>query len=167
MKITLLLCALACNAFAAQPVLVRVTPQTLANLQARDPMIRLVTTDQREVEPVAPARESIVKESTILHDGTHWTLVPSDAVVFLPDALRDKVNARPVGTLLSWSEFLAKNPGWLAASEVTFDEAVGLDNIPAERSARWAGERKIVVTVHKQDPISVRVAKPAQALARR
>jgi hypothetical protein len=167
MKTTLILCALACNAFAALPVLVRVTPKTLADLQARDPMIRLVKPEEGEAKVARPVNESIIKESTILHDGSHWTLVPNDAVMFLPESLKARVNVRPVGTLLPWSDFLRKNRTWLVTSEVSFDEAAGNQEIPAERTAQWAGEEKIVVAVHRQGPISVRVAKPIPALTQR
>lgn len=167
MKTTLLLCALAGNAFAALPVLVRVTPQTLAELQARDPMIRLVQPEEGQAKVSRAASPSIISESTILHDGTHWTLVPKGAIVHLPESLQSRVNVRPVGTLLPWADFLRKNRTWLVSSEVTFDEAAGNQAIPAERAARWESEEKIVVAVHSQGPISVRIADSSNALTQR
>lgn len=161
MKSTLFLCALAANAFAAQPVLVRITPDTLAKLQARDPMIRLVTPDEGEAKVVRPANQSIIKQSTILHDGKNWTLVPNGAVLFLPTAMKPRVNAKPVGTLLPWTDFLARNRNWITTSEVTFDQAAGNEALPVERTEFWATQDKVVVAVHQNGPINVRTADKA------
>jgi hypothetical protein len=167
MKTTLTLCALAANAFAAQPVLVRVTPDTLANLQARDPMIRLEKPAKGEAKVVRPVNQSIINQSTVLHDGRHWTLIPNGAVLFLPDAMKARVNAKPVGTLLPWSDFLAINRSWITTNEVTFDQAAENEPLPAERKEFWANQDKIVVAVHQQGPISVRVAKTPDNLTQR
>lgn len=164
MKTTLFLCVLAANAFAATPILVRVTPQTLADLQARDPMIRLVKPEGDSAKVVRSANQSIITESTILHDGKNWTLVPKDAVVFLPEAMKSRVNIRPVGTLLPWADFLKKNQSWITTNEVTFDQAAGNEQISAAHSVPWAKQNKIVVAVHHDGPISVRVADSSSTL---
>ena len=158
MKITLFLCVLAGHALAAQPVLVRVTAETLADLQKRDPMIRLVKPAAGEVKVARPVNQSIIKQSTILHDGRNWTLVPKDAVVFLPQSQNARVNAKPLGTLLPWSEFLTKNHAWISTHEVSFEQAAGTEELPAEKAVHWAKQDKIVVAVHQRGPISVKVA---------
>jgi hypothetical protein len=158
MEHTPLLCAMALSAHAAQPVLVRVTAKTLADLQARDPMIRLVTPAEGQAKVVRPVNPSLIGQSTILHDGSNWTLVPNGALVFLPDALKSKVNAKPVGTLLPWADFLTKNCAWISTSEVSFDEAAGNKEIPSERSSLWEKQDKAVVAVHQAGPISVRIS---------
>ena len=167
MKTTLFLCALAANAFAATPILVRVTPQTLADLQARDPMIRLVKPEGDRTKVARPMKQSIINESTILHDGKNWTLVPKDAVVFLPSSLKTKVNIRPVGTLLAWADFLKTNQDWITTKEVTFDQAAGNEAISTKQTRSWAKQGKIVVAVHHQGPISVRVAESSTTLTMR
>ena len=167
MKNALILCALAMNAYAAQPVLVRVTAETLADLQRRDPMIRLVQPADGEAKVAKPLSESIISQSTILHDGTHWTLVPKGAVVFLPEAMKQRVNVRPVGTLLPWSGFLEKNRSWLVSQEVSFDQAAGNEALPTSAGAVWLKDNKVVVAVHHDGPISVRVSDVATALTTR
>ena len=167
MKTTLFLCALAANAFAAQPVLVRITPDTLAKLQERDPMIRLVKPTEGESKVTRPLNQSIIKESTILHDGKNWTLVPNGAMVFLPDSMKDRVNTKPIGTLLPWNDFLTKNRSWITTNDVSFDQAAGNEEIPAERSAFWVKQQKIVIAVHQNGPISVRVAETSDTLTHR
>jgi len=167
MKTAIFLWFLAGHALASQPVLVRVNALTLTNLQARDPMINLVNPLAGESKVVRPAKQSIISTSTILHDGAQWTLVPKDAVVFLPPAMKSKVNARPVGSLMPWAEFLTKNQAWITTSDVTFDQAAGNEEIPAARAKAWAQQDKIVVAVHHGGPISVRLAESSPTLTKR
>lgn len=157
MKTTLVLCALAANALAAPPILNRVTPETLAGLQARDPMVRLVKPVEGEAKIARPQDQSIIKQSTILHDGGNWTLVPNGAVVFLPETMKHRVKPSPAGNLLSWVDFLTANRSWITTVEVSFDQAAGHKPIPPERAAFWAKQDKIVIAVHQRGPISVRL----------
>ena len=41
--------------------------------------------------------------------------------------------------------------------EVSFDQAAGNEELPAERAVSWTKHDKIVVAVHQHGPISVRV----------
>ncbi|MBC8128540.1 MAG: hypothetical protein H8M99_15480 [Gloeobacteraceae cyanobacterium ES-bin-144] len=167
MKTTLILCALAIHSFAAQPILVRVTPEAIAKLQAKVPMTTVAKPAGGEEKVARPENQSIVKQSTILHDGQNWTLVPIGSVVFIPEALKSRVNVKPLGTLLSWTDFLTKNRSWITTNEVSFDQAAGNEAIPSERSAFWAKQDKIVVAVHQFGPISVRISEPTPILTKR
>jgi hypothetical protein len=167
MKTTMFLLALTLNAFAAQPVLVRVTPDTLAKLQERDPMIRLVDSSGREVKTTSPLSHTTMDQSSILHDGTHWTMVPKGALIHLPAEIKDRSNVKPVGTLLPWKDFLAKNQRWIATSEVTFDQAVGNEELPAGCAGSLANKGKVVVAVHRNDPAAVQVATMLPSLTSR
>ena len=120
-----------------------------------------------EAPVTRPAGQSIIKQSSILHDGTNWTLVPKGAVIFIPAALKGRVDVKPVGTLLSWADFLAKNRGWITTTDVSFDQAAGNQPMPAERAAFWAKQDKIVVAVHQNGPISVRIAPESPTLTQR
>jgi hypothetical protein len=167
MKTTLFLCAFAANAFAAQPVLVRITPEALAKLQQSDPMIRLVKPAAGEAKIARPQNESIIKQSTLLNDGKNWTLVPNGAVQFVPEAMKSRVNAKPAGALLPWIDFLTKNQSWITTSEITIEQAAGKNPLPAERVAFWTKQDKIIVAVHQNGPISVRVQDPTLNLTKR
>lgn len=107
--------------------------------------------------------ESIVSQSTILHDGECWTLVPKGAVLHTPGSMKARVGAKPLGSLLPWSEFLVKNRAWLATQEVDLTQASGQRPLPADRAEAWAKQDKIVVAVHYAGPISVRAAEPQTA----
>ena len=111
---------------------------------------------------VRPREESILAQSTILSDGTCWTLVPKGAVLHVPAAHGARVDAKPVGTLLPWADFLARNFAWLGTCDVQIDQAAGTRPLAAELPANWAKLGKVVVAVHFAGPISV---KPAPAAA--
>ena len=167
MKATYILLALASGAFAQTPVLARITPAALAKIQQNNPIANLPKSQDASAKVERPAEQSIIKQSMILHDGTNWTIVPKGAVIFLPEAMKNRVDVKPVGTLLPWSEFLSKNFGWITTNEVTFDQAAGNIALPAARVAFWAKQDKIVVAVHQNGPISVNVAKAPQTITQR
>lgn len=100
-------------------------------------------------EPSRPSR------SLILTDGTHWTLVPRGAVLHLPGKLADRVDARPVGTLLPWNRFLEHNQDWLRTEELTLRQAEGVHAIHPRRVQSWPRQDKLVVGVHRGAPVHV------------
>jgi hypothetical protein len=167
MKTSLVLCALMTAASAGSPVLVQITPEALAKLQKHSPMTSLQQPAKDEANVARPTEQSIVKQSSILHDGTNWTLVPRGAVIFVPSAQKARVDAKPVGNLLSWADFLVKNRAWITTTDISFDQAAGNQPMPAERSAFWAKQDKVVVAVHQNGPISIRIAPEPPSLTQR
>jgi hypothetical protein len=165
MKSALLLCVLANNAFAAIPITPRITPAALAKLQQQSPMTRLQSPAQGEADVRRPEDQSIIKQSVILHDGTYWTLVPKGAVIFLPDARKNRVGVKPAGSLLSWTAFLAKNQAWITTNDVSFEQATGKKPLQPERVAFWTKHDKVVIATHQNGPISVLVNKEASTPA--
>lgn len=156
MKTTLLLLSsLAGAAFAAPAMTDRVTPEEIA---ARQKSASAVTqpVEVPEAKVARPAEQSLIKQSDILSDGNNWTLVPKGAVLHIPAALNNRVGAKPLGTLLSWTDFLTVNRGWLFTEEVTFDQAAGKTPIPPSRTEFWKKNGKVIVAVHLGGPISVR-----------
>lgn len=160
MKTTLMLFALAAGLQARQPILPRITPGELARLQQADPMVRLQKPAEGQPEVGRPDQQSIIGQSTILTDGTRWTLVPNGAVLHIPAKMQSRVNQEPAGELVPWIEFLGANIAWLDTCEVSIDQAAGKTELPAERAERWQKQDKIVVAVHQRGPISFHTAKP-------
>ncbi|MEO5715636.1 MAG: hypothetical protein ABIT37_19310 [Luteolibacter sp.] len=167
MKTALILCALATSAIAGQPVLARITPEALAKLQQENPMIQLPKPAEGEAKVTTPENQSILKQSMILHDGKNWTIVPKGAVVFLPDALKSRVDVKPVGKLLTFVDFMSLNRNWITTNEVSFDQAAGNESLPAASVAYWSKQDKLVIAVHQSGPISVRIASESLALTKR
>lgn len=166
MKTSLLLCAALATAAQAAPILKRATAEDLTRLQKVSPVTTLEK-PAADAVPVQKEEPSIVKDSVILHDGKNWTLVPKGAVIFLPPAQKDRVDVKPVGTLLPFPEFAVQNRSWITTNEVTFDQAAGAESLPAERTAFWGKQDKVVIAVHQGGPISVKVSAPAPATAQR
>jgi hypothetical protein len=166
MKTSLILMTLAAgSALGAPPMTDRITPEEIAARQKSSP---IATLEQQvagaEAKVARPGEQSLIKQSDILHDGTHWTLVPKGAVLHTPVAMGPRVGAKPIGTLLSWNDFLIANRAWLFTEEVTFDQAAGKRPIPPSRSEAWAKIGKVIVAVHQGGPISVRI-EPATPVA--
>ena len=168
MKTKLFLCSalITTCTFAADPVLVRPTAETINRLQQRHGANPMNAIEQSaDGKPaVAPQKEeqSIIRQSMILHDGKNWTLVPKGAVVFLPAALKNRVDVKPVGRLLPFAEFLVQNRSWITTNEVTFDQAAGTEQLPLERVEFWSKQDKMVIATHQSGPISV-IVKSAPA----
>ncbi|MCU0778393.1 MAG: hypothetical protein MUF86_12085 [Akkermansiaceae bacterium] len=157
MKTTLVLCALAANGLAALPIQNRITAETLVSHQANNPMCRLVKPEAAAAKVARPDNQSILRDSTVLHDGSNWTIVPVGAVVFTPEKLKGRVNAAPTGKMLSWNDFLTANYAWISTCEVDFDQASGKTALPEERTSFWSKQNKLVVAVHQRGPISARL----------
>lgn len=158
MKALLISGVLAGHALAGQPLVARITPDALAKLQQADPMVRLQKPAEGEAKVGRPADESIIAQSTILSDGSNWTIVPNGAVLFVPEKLKSRISTQPSGGLLAWSDFLIRSRGWITTCEVSIDQATGKQPLPAERTDFWAKQDKIVVAVHQRGPISFRSA---------
>lgn len=158
MKALLIFSVLTGHVLAGQPMVARITPDALARLQQADPMVRLQKPAAGEAKVGCPADESIIAQSTILSDGSNWTIVPNGAVLFVPDKMKSRISTKPSGGLLAWSDFLVHSRGWITTCEVSIDQATGKEPLPTERSAFWAKQDKIVVAVHQRGPISFRSA---------
>ncbi|MEO8616735.1 MAG: hypothetical protein ABI600_16445 [Luteolibacter sp.] len=167
MKTALILCALVTSSLADSPIVARITPAALAKLQQNNPMIQLPKPAAGEAKVTTPANQSIIKQSMILHDGKNWTLIPKGAVIFLPEAMKSRVDVKPVGNLLTFIDFITINRSWITTNEVSFDQAAGNVPLPAERVSFWAKQDKIVVAVHQSGPISVRLAAEPQTITKR
>ncbi len=156
MKTTLLCILLATSAFAEPLAVTRpISAQALVIKQSNPSLSALESTGGNE-SPVPRAQaQSIIAQSEILHDGTNWTIVPKGAVLFVPEKRNAYLNARPVGMLLEWREFLAKNPAWLSTHETTFNQAAGKDPIAEEKTDFWKTQDRIIIAVHQGGPISV------------
>jgi len=167
MKTPLILLALASQLFAEQPILERVTPEALAKIRQESRVADLPEKAVPENQIARPKDQSIVRDSTILHDGKNWTIIPKGAIVFLPEALKSRTTSKPVGILLPFLDFLARNPSWITTNEVSFDQAAGNEELPPARIAHWAKQDKLVIAVHQRGPISVQIPKPAPALSQK
>ena len=162
MKFLLLLASLAFGTAMANPAMTdRITPEEIAARQKSSPLAALQQPAADATSKVARAGEqSLIKQSDILHDGSNWTIVPKGAVLHVPAQMSPRVGAKPLGTLLSWNDFLTANRGWILTEEVSFDQAAGKKPLPAGRQEFWSTQTKVIVATHQGGPISVRIIEP-------
>ena len=164
MKITLTLLAILTASAAAQ-MTDRISPEEMAKRQSSpSPFAELQKQEQanqKEANVVRPGEESIIKQSEILHDGTHWTMVPKNAVLHVPAQMKPRVGTKPLGTLLSWSDFLIANRGWISTEEVSFDQAAGNKPLPEAKVEFWKNQTSVIVATYQGGPISVKRIEPA------
>jgi len=158
---TLAVAAAAVTAAEPGDVRDRISPEALRQRQAQAASpFGSATAEARDPRAKSPAARSIVRESTILSDGTCWTMVPVGSVLHVPEKLRDRVPEGPSGTLLTWQQFLGRNRGWVGTEEVDMETATGRKPVTEEMSANWQRRGSVVVAVHRGGAISVRRPTP-------
>ncbi len=167
MRTTLMLCALATGTLAAQPILPRIGSEELTEHQRAKPMAALQKPAKEEKSAAQPSDQSIIRQSAILHHGTNWTLIPQGAVIFVPEPMKNRIADKPAGTLLAFHEFLIKNRAWITTVEVSIDQATGTKPLPATQTEFWPKQDKVVIAVHQNGPISMRLPEQAQTTPRR
>ena len=160
MKSSLLLLAVATGAAIAAdlPMTDAVSPQQMLERQRGSSLAKEQVTPGAEAKVERPGEQSLIKQSDILHDGSNWTIVPKGAVLHVPAQMSPRVGAKPLGTLLSWTDFLTANRGWILTEEVSFEQAAGKKPLPEKRKEFWVTQTKVIVAVHRGGPISVRPA---------
>jgi hypothetical protein len=125
---------------------------------------------ERKLEAVDPERRPqastrLQDRSIILSDGDTHTFLPPGSILHLPAALRERVAAKPAGEFLLWPAFLERHASWLTAQEVPLAMARGDARAAAGVLAPLATEKKLVVAVYRQGPISILEAAPPAAKA--
>jgi len=155
MKTAILWIALVGSACAEPTVSEPISAQQLLVKQQNQSLAHLTQVSETDQPVPRSGNLSIISQSEILHDGQFWTLVPKGAVLFVPEKKKENVGARPVGTLLQWRDFLARNPAWISTNETSFDQASGDSPIPAEKIEFWKKQGRVIVAVHQGGPISV------------
>lgn len=166
MKTALFFAALATSAFAESPVpvLVHPSPEAVARYEAMCAQQQ----PSPSVENEAIAFDlSTLGNSLVLNDGKNWTIVPTGAVIFLPNAAKSHLARKPVGKLLNFTEFLKANSTWITTHEVSFEQAAGTETLPAERVSCWANQNKLVIAVHQNSPKAIQMTTETQALTQR
>jgi hypothetical protein len=136
-----------------------------ARRSAGSPVAALTQQAEPNKQVTRSKEQSLIKQSIILSDGENWTLVPKGAVLHIPESLANRINVRPVGTLLSWQDFMTRNRNWIAGEEVSMRQAEGVQPIDARRIAYWPKQSKAIVAVHLGGPISVTIPEPANETA--
>lgn len=131
--------------------------QSLRMVQQSDPIRDLgPAIGKTEEDPSKPlASRDLIKDSTILCYRGYLTLVPKRAVLHLPDALKDRFEAKEKVKVVSWNGFFQVNRGWIRAVEVTREQAMGQAPMSEEVVKSFQEGNSAVIATFKGGPISV------------
>lgn len=88
------------------------------------------------------------------------TLVPKNALLQIPKPYADRINNHKKGSkVISWTDFYARNRGWINTVEVTLAQAKGETPISPELLETLKKNNNLVVAVLQNGPISIRPPK--------
>lgn len=102
---------------------------------------------------------SLIKRSAILSHRKSWTIVPKEAVLYVPKNFASRVNGKREGKLVSWREVLAQNRVWLQLHNVSVAQARGEIPLGEEAVTNYQRTGRVVVAVCHEGPISVKPRK--------
>ena len=123
-------------------------------------LLACLTADSVSAEPERRERRILPScpyaTSDILYDGKLHTTVPKGAVLATPSNLASKIVDKPTGSYVSWKEFAKKNYSWLLKKDVSIEQATGKSPLSENELFRLEKSGKVVIAIHKDNPISVR-----------
>lgn len=134
----------------------RITDEELGAIKERH-LIDYGPGFRKTERPKMPARGDLYANSVLISDGKNHTLVPKEAVIFVPEHLSGRIVEERVGKLIVWPEFYETNSRWLRAKEVSYETAKGDDPLSEEEMDVIRLGNAIVVSVYNQFPISMKV----------
>lgn len=112
--------------------------------------------DLQATRELPESREFRTDGYLILNGRNGHTLIPEGGVLHLPRAHRKRVAAgRPEGPIRSWQVFLQENRDWLGAQEVPMTVARGAPSLLEPILARLAGERRVIVSTYRRQPVGI------------
>lgn len=94
------------------------------------------------------------KAIILVKDGNH-TVVPSGAVLNVPEKLLAMVSKKAVGALIGWPDFLKRYPRLVTTKDVSWSTVKGEDPITKKEKKLFEVGNKIVVAVFKGSPVTV------------
>ncbi len=99
-------------------------------------------------ETALPPRKDLYASSLIVSDGVNHTLLPKQAVIFLPERHRQRIVEEPVGKLVLWPDFQKLNHSWIRPLEVSLDVAKGDKAINEAIRRQFESGFQVVVSVY-------------------
>lgn len=139
--------------------------QTLRTAQQNDPIKALgPAAGKSDVDPALKnTNRDLIKESTVLCYRGFLTLVPKQAVIHLPERLKDRFEVRPGIKVQSWADFYQANRGWIKTVEVTRAQAMGQAPLSEDLITSFETSTSAVIATFKGGPISVLPYKEPEA----
>ncbi|MGJ8672342.1 hypothetical protein [Rubritalea sp.] len=108
---------------------------------------------------------SVYNISDILHDRGVYTMVPKSAVMHVPRGMEKKLIRSGESQYVSFDQFMIKNSVWVHRMNVSVNEATGKSPIDPIRLEGMRKLGKVVIAVHKGEPISLKLT-PVEPIAK-
>jgi hypothetical protein len=123
-------------------------------LKVKDPMKSM--TPSKGTDPAKEyVAKGILEDSDIICFGDVATLVPKQAILAAPLAMKSRIGIQPGVKIVGWAEFYAANRGWITTMEVDLKQAEGNKVIAPEMRLQITKSKNLVVATCQGGPISV------------
>jgi hypothetical protein len=126
----------------------------LKYMESREPMSKLAPATGKDPSKNDQTSDFLKQSDIICFNGVA-TFVPKRAILATPAKLKDRLAMKPGARIVSWTEFLDLNRGWVNTVEVDRPQAEGNKMMEEEVSERIAKSSNLVVATYKGGPISV------------
>ncbi|MBC7980491.1 MAG: hypothetical protein H7Y36_08015 [Armatimonadetes bacterium] len=121
-----------------------------------DPMKAAFPESKGEDPSVVNRVGNLLENSDVISFNGQTTLVPKNALVFIPAKFSDRINKHPQGAeVVGWLDFFSHNQGWISTVEVSFAQARGDEPVDPEVLQLKGKSGNLIVAVLKSGPISV------------
>lgn len=99
----------------------------------------------------------IYQISDVLNDRGVYTMVPKSAVIHVPRGMERKLQRQSKSKYVSFEKFIRTNCVWIQKMPVNVSQATGQAPIDPIRLENMRKLGKVVIAVHKGEPISVKL----------
>ncbi len=130
-----------------------------------DPFATMERTAGEDPSVVNRPKDLIERSDVICFNG-FATLVPKRAILHIPDYYKARVGIQQGARIISWSDFMTRNRGWVRQHEVDRATAEGKTPLGEEVVDRFKKSNQMIVATLRGGPISVlppQVEEPADS----
>lgn len=113
--------------------------------------------DYKPVEGTDPSKilpQDIIGRSDILCFEGLATLVPKEAIIFIPPRYQERLGMKEGARMVTWADFYAANHGWISTQEITLDQAAGKVPLDEKVAERVTKSSTLVVATCLGGPVS-------------
>lgn len=93
--------------------------------------------------------------SSFVSVGNRCSFLPTDAILYIPDSMKEQVSKEKTGKMVLWPDFYRSNRSHFHTVEVSPDEFTGKKPIAEARMKQWQTLGRIVVAVYRGNPITI------------
>lgn len=100
-------------------------------------------------------QDELAKSQRYLNFGNRSTRLPGGSLLYIPEAMAERVTEQPHFPLTPWRDFLRSNPSWLRTVTVEWKQVLGEKELPPELEESFADFNSITIATYRHFPITV------------